>query len=48
MRRVDRGSHRRTLIRRGEDEVKPMISVTQESLPMSQHWRGSRATGVGV
>ena len=39
IRRVDFVSHRRTLIRRGEDEVNPMISVTQESVPMSQHWR---------
>jgi hypothetical protein len=47
MRRVDLGSHRRMLMRRGEVEVNPMTSVTQESVPMSQHWRGSRAGEVG-
>ena len=46
IRRVDFVSHRRTLMRRGEDEVNPMISVTQESVPMSQHWRGSSEGGV--
>ena len=45
MRRVDGGSQRRMWMREGEEEVKPMISVTQASVPIIQHWRGSRKGG---
>jgi hypothetical protein len=44
--RGEHGFHRLMHIRDGECEVKPMISVIQESVPRSQHWRGASRGGV--
>ena len=45
IRRLDGGSQRLMWMREGEEEVKPMISVTQASVPIIQHCRGSRVGG---